>query len=64
MENQFKQTNTLYEQFGISKPDENMDEIKEMVMDTNPILFTVTFIVSLLHSVFEFLALKNGINGI
>ena len=60
IESQFKQTNSMYEQFGISG-DGNMDEMKEMVLDTNPILFAVTAIVSLLHSLFEFLALKNGI---
>ncbi|CAG8793357.1 21199_t:CDS:2, partial [Gigaspora rosea] len=35
------------------------DEIKRMLKETNPILLGVTFIVSLLHSVFEFLAFKN-----
>ncbi|RIB26894.1 cleft lip and palate transmembrane protein 1-domain-containing protein [Gigaspora rosea] len=38
------------------------DEIKRMLKETNPILLGVTFIVSLLHSVFEFLAFKNDIS--
>ncbi|CAG8688894.1 35419_t:CDS:10, partial [Racocetra persica] len=38
------------------------DEIKRMLRETNPILLAVTFIVSLLHSVFEFLAFKNDIS--
>ncbi|CAG8571160.1 14794_t:CDS:10 [Funneliformis caledonium] len=37
------------------------DEIKRMLRETNPILLGVTFTVSLLHSIFEFLAFKNDI---
>ena len=29
-------------------------------MDTNPYLLAVTMVVTLLHTVFEFLAFKNG----
>lgn len=36
------------------------DEIKRMFKETNPILLGVTFTVSILHSIFEFLAFKNG----
>lgn len=36
------------------------DEVKRMLKETNPILLSVTFTVSILHSVFEFLAFKNG----
>ena len=32
-----------------------------MISDTDPILFFVTMLVSLLHSVFEILAVKNEI---
>lgn len=35
------------------------DIIKGMFTDTNPVLLAVTFIVSLLHSVFDMLAFKN-----
>ncbi|KAJ3143927.1 hypothetical protein HK101_002945 [Irineochytrium annulatum] len=37
------------------------DEIKRMFLETNPILLAVTMFVSLLHSVFDFLAFKNDI---
>eukprot|EP01113_Clastostelium_recurvatum_P048811 TRINITY_DN8962_c0_g1_i4.p1 TRINITY_DN8962_c0_g1~~TRINITY_DN8962_c0_g1_i4.p1 ORF type:complete len:617 (-),score=137.18 TRINITY_DN8962_c0_g1_i4:94-1944(-) len=37
------------------------EEVKRMLLDTNPILLGVTFAVSLLHSVFDFLAFKNDI---
>ena len=33
-----------------------------MLLETNPILLTITFIVSLLHSIFDFLAFKNDID--
>lgn len=58
MESQLKQSNSMYSEWGIGG--DNMDEVKEMVLDANPYLFAVTIVVSLLHSVFEFLALKNG----
>ncbi|KAI9193337.1 cleft lip and palate transmembrane protein 1-domain-containing protein [Polychytrium aggregatum] len=38
------------------------DELKRMFTDTNPILLGVTFVVSLLHSLFDFLAFKNDID--
>jgi len=53
------QASKLYEEYGV---DTNMDDIKEMFLDTNPYLLAVTIVVSLLHSVFEFLALKNDIS--
>ncbi|CAG8476163.1 7985_t:CDS:10 [Paraglomus brasilianum] len=37
------------------------DEIKRMFSETSPILLGVTMIVSILHSLFEFLAFKNDI---
>lgn len=45
--------------FGVSSSE--TDKIKSMLSDTNPILMVVTFLVSLLHSIFDFLAFKNGI---
>jgi hypothetical protein len=36
--------------------------IKRMFIDTNPILLGITMAVSLLHSIFDFLAFKNGIS--
>jgi uncharacterized membrane protein len=40
--------------------DEDQDTLKEALIETNPILLGLTFVISLLHSVFEFLAFKNG----
>lgn len=39
-----------------------MDEMKRMFIETDPILLTVTMIVSILHTVFEMLAFKNDIS--
>lgn len=58
LEVQMKQANTMYADWGMEN---NMEEVKEMVLDANPYLFAITMIVSVLHSVFEFLALKNDI---
>ncbi|CAI5736339.1 unnamed protein product [Hyaloperonospora brassicae] len=38
------------------------DNMKSMFMDTNPYLLAVTMIVSLLHSLFDFLAFKNDVS--
>ncbi|KAI8336518.1 cleft lip and palate transmembrane protein 1-domain-containing protein [Chlamydoabsidia padenii] len=38
-----------------------LDEVKRMFLETNPILLAVTISVSLLHSLFEMLAFKNDI---
>ena len=40
--------------------DEDQDALKEAILETNPYLLGLTFIVSILHSIFEFLAFKNG----
>ncbi|KAJ3012930.1 hypothetical protein HKX48_006006 [Thoreauomyces humboldtii] len=37
------------------------DDMKRMFLDTNPILLGVTMVVSLFHSLFDFLAFKNDI---
>jgi hypothetical protein len=36
------------------------DEFKIMLMNTNPYLLAITFIVTILHSLFDILAFKNG----
>ena len=50
--------------YGESTPgeelDEDQDSLKEAMIDTNPYLLGVTLLVSVVHSVFEFLAFKNG----
>ncbi|KAI9485285.1 MAG: cleft lip and palate transmembrane protein 1-domain-containing protein [Benjaminiella poitrasii] len=39
----------------------DIDEIKRMFLETNPVLLGTTIVVSLLHSLFEMLAFKNDI---
>ncbi|CAI5443868.1 unnamed protein product [Caenorhabditis angaria] len=41
--------------------DDSQDSIKQALLDTNPVLLAITFTVSILHSIFEFLAFKNDI---
>jgi hypothetical protein len=41
--------------------DDEQDYIKEALLDTSPILLGLTIVVSIAHSVFEFLAFKNDI---
>lgn len=41
--------------------DEDQDSLKEAMLDTNPYLLGMTFVVSVVHSIFEFLAFKNDI---
>ena len=40
--------------------DEDQDSIKEAFLETNIYLLVITFVVSIVHSIFEFLAFKNG----
>lgn len=64
LEAQMGQSNEVYKQWGLEDAgiggEDQYDEIKEMVMESNPYLFGLTMVVSMLHSLFEFLALKNG----
>lgn len=39
---------------------DDQDTLKQTLLDTNPYLLGATIAVSILHSVFEFLAFKNG----
>uniref|UniRef100_A0A914VCG2 Cleft lip and palate associated transmembrane protein n=1 Tax=Plectus sambesii TaxID=2011161 RepID=A0A914VCG2_9BILA len=41
--------------------EDDQDSIKQAILETNPYLLGITVIVSLLHTVFEFLAFKNDI---
>jgi len=41
--------------------DDDQDSLKQAFLDTNPILLGVTIVVSIIHSIFEFLAFKNDI---
>ena len=45
--------------FGSS--DKDIDDVKMMLIETNPILLGVTIVVTLLHTVFDVLAFKNGL---
>lgn len=40
--------------------DEDQDSIKETLLETNPYLLGLTIAISILHSIFELLAFKNG----
>lgn len=41
--------------------DEDQDSLKETLLETNPYLLGMTFIISILHTIFELLAFKNDI---
>lgn len=60
MQKQFEEQHSVQKEWGLESAD--MDEMKRMFIETDPILLTVTMIVSLLHTVFEVLAFKNDIN--
>lgn len=45
---------------GQEDDDDEQDTLKEAFLGTNPYLLGLTFVVSILHSIFEFLAFKNG----
>lgn len=42
-------------------PSKDTDELKRLLLETNPILLSITFAVSILHSIFDFLAFKNDV---
>lgn len=45
----------------VESSDEDQDSLKITLLDTNPVLLLITAVVSIIHSVFEFLAFKNDI---
>ena len=45
----------------MEQDEDEQDIIKETFLETSPVLLALTVIVSITHSVFEFLAFKNGI---
>eukprot|EP00731_Ephydatia_muelleri_P027384 Em0019g257a len=54
--------NTWSQSLGGTDPtDEDQDTLKQTLLDTNPYLLGLTVAVSILHSVFEFLAFKNDV---
>lgn len=46
---------------GMEENEEDQDSLKEILLDSNPILLGLTIFVSILHSIFELLAFKNDI---
>ena len=60
MQKQFEEQYQVQKSYGLDNGD--IDEMKRMFIETDPILLSVTMIVSLLHTVFEVLAFKNDIN--
>ena len=46
---------------GMGSDGEN-DMLREMLLETKPWVLVVTFIVSILHTVFEFLAFRNNVS--
>lgn len=58
METQIQSTSQIYDQFGMDMG--NMEELKEMFLETNIYFLALTMCVSLLHSIFEILVMKNG----
>ena len=44
----------------VDEEDEDQDSLKEALLETSPYLLAITILVSILHSVFELLAFKNG----
>jgi len=47
-------------QYGLSNTEDN-DEVRRLLMESNPILLAVTMVVTLFHTLFDFLAFKNDI---
>lgn len=54
----------LYGEVNDEVMDEEQDSLKEAMLDTNPYLLGMTFVVSVVHSIFEFLAFKNGLSAL
>ncbi len=57
MRNRFNLMGNL---MGEEENEDDQDSIKEAFLETNIYLLVLTFVVSIVHSVFEFLAFKNG----
>merc|ERR1719369_2520778 len=53
--------NVLGNLMGEQEDDQDQDSVKEAFLETNIYLLVLTFVISIVHSVFEFLAFKNDI---
>lgn len=58
---QFLKTLWQHKEWGVST-DADYDEYKRIFIETNPILFSVTCVVTILHTVFEYLAFRSDID--
>eukprot|EP01114_Cavostelium_apophysatum_P019265 TRINITY_DN6158_c0_g1_i3.p1 TRINITY_DN6158_c0_g1~~TRINITY_DN6158_c0_g1_i3.p1 ORF type:complete len:586 (+),score=148.64 TRINITY_DN6158_c0_g1_i3:36-1760(+) len=58
---QMDQSFAMQQSMGAQSEGES-DEFKRMILETNPYLLALTAVVTLLHSVFDFLAFKNDIH--
>ncbi len=58
LEKSMEQSNKIYAEMGV---DTGEDSLKQMILQTDLWLFVLTGIVSVLHSLFEFLAIKNEV---
>lgn len=56
----FEKQHKQQQEWGIQTVD--LDELKRMWIETDKVLLGVTFVVSILHTVFEMLAFKNDIS--
>jgi len=43
-----------------NEDDQDQDSLKEALLETSPYILAATILISILHSVFELLAFKNG----
>merc|ERR1740137_378141 len=55
------QLNPLAGMMGEEEDEQDQDSVKEAFLETNIYLLVLTFVISIVHSVFEFLAFKNDI---
>jgi hypothetical protein len=51
----------MQESLGAGAGEDTTQEFKRMLVETNPVLLAITVLVSLLHSLFDYLAFKNDI---
>ncbi|XP_015788653.1 cleft lip and palate transmembrane protein 1 homolog [Tetranychus urticae] len=60
-QNMRSQWNSILGADMMEESDSSQDSVKEALLETSPILLALTIIVSITHSIFEFLAFKNDI---
>jgi len=60
LQQQMEQSFAMQQKTGIAQEGDSED-FKKVLIEGNPVLLSITFAVSLLHSVFDFLAFKNDI---